>query len=126
MKTSSDKTVIFMLHLIPVQSSRTGVKSWVLLRRSSLHGCEYLVRPSNLFALADYIILSMSTDCACQVGLGCQVDIRTYYSPPAKRKLRVNSTWCFEFYGALSKHKLCIVLKGIKDRPCPYFLSGCN
>ena len=110
METCAGKLLIFLSHLIPVEYSRAGVKSRCCCRPSVT---EYLMQPLYLFPQ------QIMWPCA-----HVQVehlrfwtwlrDVWTSYLPPAKRKELTSSALCFEFYSVLSKHKLYIVMGGVK------------
>ena len=110
METSSGKLLIFLSHLIPVEYSRAGVKSQMLL--PSLgdwipDAASLPLSPADMWPHARVQVEHLRFWTWLR-------DVWTYYLPPAKRKELTSSALCFEFYSALSKHKLYIVMGGVK------------
>lgn len=109
-ETCPGKLLVFLSHLIPVEYSRAGVKSQVLL--PSLGG--WIPDAASLpLSPADYVTPCTRAGWTPQFWTWLR-DVWTYYLPPAKRKELTSSALCFEFYSALSKHKLFIVMGGVK------------
>lgn len=132
MKTSPGR-YSFSHHIyFPIEGSRARVKSQVLLRSSSCSPktlntqCGHLT--CFLRRLQDYSNLIHVQFVHLRFGL-CWWSLNSPPAPPPppfQKRTLINSALSFEFYRALSKHKLYIVKGGVKGRPHPYFLSGCN